>query len=129
MSSNIKIYKINDFIRCTEEGTLDYERSIKMIHELTAAATYHTDHNILIDFRETTVPDSSLSDLMLIALEFAHFKSVFKNKLANVIPKDEERIAIANKFKEILDIKEFQYEIFTSFEEAMEWLSEITGPY
>jgi hypothetical protein len=28
--------------------------------------------------------------------------------------------------KALMDIKGFQYEIFTSFEEAVEWLSDIT---
>ena len=55
MPSNIKIYKINDFIRLNESGNMDLDRTIEIVKEVAAAASFHSDHNILIDLRETTL--------------------------------------------------------------------------
>jgi hypothetical protein len=38
MLSGIKIYKVKDFIRKTETGTIDLERSIKIVRELAMTA-------------------------------------------------------------------------------------------
>ncbi len=42
MSLGIKIYKIRDFIRKTETGEIDFDRSIKIVRELAAAAAFHS---------------------------------------------------------------------------------------
>jgi hypothetical protein len=123
MLSGIKIYKVKDFIRKTESGNIDFERSKKIVRELANTANSHTDHNILIDLRETTVSVPSIEDIMKIALEFGTYISSFKNKIANIIPDDQKRLIIANRFKACMDIQGFEYEIFTDYESAIEWLS------
>jgi len=124
MLSGIKIYKVKDFIRKTESGNIDFERSKKIVRELANTANSHTDHNILIDLRETTVSATSIENIMKIALEFGTYISSFKNKIANIIPDDQKRLIIANRFKACMDIQGFEYEIFTDYESAIEWLSE-----
>ena len=123
MLSGIKIYKVNDFIRKTETGNIDLERSKKIVRELAIAAGLHSDHNILVDLRETTVPAATIEDIMKVALEFGTYISSFKNKIANIIPDDPKRMVIANRFKACMDIQGFEYEIFTDYESAIEWLS------
>jgi hypothetical protein len=123
MLSGIKIYKVKDFIRKTESGNIDLERSKKIVRELAITADSHIDHNILIDLRETTVSVPSIEDIMKIALEFGTYISSFKNKIANIIPDDQKRMIIANRFKACMDIQGFEYEIFTDYESAIEWLS------
>ena len=123
MLSGIKIYKVKDFIRKTESGNIDLERSKKIVRELAITADSHIDHNILIDLRETTVSVPSIEDIMKIALEFGTYISSFKNKIANIIPDDQKRLIIANRFKACMDIQGFEYEIFTDYESAIEWLS------
>ena len=123
MLSGIKIYKVNDFIRKTETGNIDLERSIKIVRELAIAAGLHSDHNILVDLRETTVSAATIEDIMKVALEFGTYVSSFKNKIANIIPDDPKRMVIANRFKACMDIQGFEYEIFTDYESAIEWLS------
>lgn len=124
MLSGIKIYKIKDFIRKTETGNIDLERSRKIVRELAMAAGLHIDHNILVDLRETTVSNAaSIEDIMKVALEFGTYVSSFKNKIANIIPDDPKRMVIANRFKACMDIQGFDYEIFTDYESAIEWLS------
>jgi len=123
MLSGIKIYKVKDFIRKTESGNIDLERSKKIVRELAITADSHIDHNILIDLRETTVSVPSIENIMKIALEFGTYISSFKNKIANIIPDDQKRMIIANRFKACMDIQGFEYEIFTDYESAIEWLS------
>jgi hypothetical protein len=61
---------------------------------------------------------------MKVALEFGSYASSFKNKIANIVPDDSERLIIANRFKACMDIQGFEYEIFTDYESAIEWLSQ-----
>ena len=124
MHSEVKIYKITDLIRVNKEGKLDLDRSIRLVHELAATAAFHADHNILVDLRDTTIDTHSLDDLFEIVLEMGRFKSIFKNKMASVIPNDEQRISIAQKLKACMNIKGFQFQFFTAFEDAIEWLSD-----
>ncbi|HEY3276147.1 MAG TPA: hypothetical protein VGJ94_05970 [Syntrophorhabdaceae bacterium] len=126
MPAMVKIYKVKDFIRKTEAGNIDLDRSMEIIHELAAAATFHTGHNILVDMRETTIADDDSIGMMLqLAVEMARYKSLFKGKIATVVPHEEKRLAVAMQFKACLDLKGFQYEVFTSFEDAINWPSEI----
>ena len=130
MLSGIKIYKVDDFIRKTETGNIDLERSKKIVRELAMAAGLHANHNILVDLRETTVSAAaSIEDTMKVALEFGTYISSFKNKIANIIPDDPKRMIIANRFKACMDIQGFEYELFTDYESAIEWLSKTEDLY
>jgi len=126
MHSEVKIYKLKDLIRANKEGEIDLDRSKRIIHELAATAAFHEDHNILVDFRDAIVTTNSMSDLLDLCIEMARFKAVFKNKMATVISNEEEQITSARRFKECLKIKGFQFEFFTDFEKAIEWLSDTT---
>ena len=127
MAAEIKIYKVNDFIRLIETGEIDFQRSRELIREIADAANYHADHNILVDLRETAVTTRSMSDVLQLAMDMALYKSLFRNKIASVIPDDAERLSIAENFKACLDIQGFEFNFFTDFEQAIEWLSE-TSP-
>jgi hypothetical protein len=108
MSAAVKIYKVKDFIRKTETGNIDFDRSLETIQNLAVAASFHVDHNILIDMRETTLIDNGGMDTVLqLALEVVRYKSVFRGKIANVVPNDENRLSISRQFKACLDIKGF----------------------
>jgi len=124
MSSGIKIYKIKDFIRKNESGEIDFDKSIKIVRELSTAAAFHTNHNILVDLRKTTVPATGMDEVMKVVMEFVQYMPTFKNKIANVVPSDANRVSIAKQFEACMNIKNFQYKFFTEFEHAIEWLSD-----
>jgi len=124
MATEIKIYKIKDFVRVTETGQIDVDRSKRLIEEIAVAHAFHPDHNILLDLRDTTVAVDSMSDLLEMAMYMASYKSLFRNKIANVVPNNEDRLVIAKKFKGCLDIQGLEYDFFTDFEAAIEWLSD-----
>jgi len=52
MPAGYKIYKSKDFIRKTEKGKLDIQRSLNLVKELVVASGYHRGHDLLIDLRE-----------------------------------------------------------------------------
>ena len=122
MAGQIKTYKINDFVKYTETGKLDFERSASIIHELSIAADHHKEHDILLDFRET-VADVDMSDVMKVAAEFGRYRNVFQNKIAVLIPNSEHRLEIAKQVRACMDLQGFQFNQFTDFEAAIEWLS------
>ena len=126
MATEIKTYRIKDFIKVTKTGEIDLDRSREMIREIAAAAAHYDDHNILFDLRETVVTTASMGDLLQLAMDMALHKSLFQKKIANVIPDDDERLLIAENFKACLVIQGFEYDYFTDFESAIEWLSETT---
>jgi hypothetical protein len=125
-SARMKIYKMKDLFRLTETGEIDVNRSKEIVRQLAAAAAFHVDHNILLDLRETAIKEESMKDILEVALEIARYKAAFKGKLANLLPGDEKRLSMAKQLKNLMLIEGFQYEIFTSFEEAVDWLSDIT---
>jgi len=126
MVNDIKIYKVNDFIRKTASGEIDTNKSIEIVRELAHATNFHPDHNILMDLRDTTLKGMDVNTLFQISFEMVNYRACFKNKIANVIPDDPERIKIAEKFYACLDYLGFEYEFFVDYEAAMEWLSDVS---
>jgi hypothetical protein len=127
MTSEIKVYKIKDFIRLSESGEIDLDKSIEMVRKLAAVTTFNLDHNILLDLRKTKVSFAGMEEVMKITIEFIEcMPPFFSNKIANVIPTDENRASLAKKFELCMNFKNINYKFFTDFEQAIEWLSDVT---
>ena len=123
MPSKVKVYRIRDFIRMTKSGVLDLDRSISLIRELAVEANYFKDHNVLLDFRETKL-NASHKDIIKISLEFAQYHKVLQNKIAVLIPNNEDRIKLASLLKTSMDYQGFAFNHFFNFEKAIEWLAD-----
>ncbi len=127
MSTEIKIYKVKEFIRFNKAGEIDYDTSLQIIRELAGAANFFTGRNILVDMRETKlIGEVNIGTVLSLAMEMARYGSAFKGRIASVIPGDEKRLSIAKQFKASLNLRGFSYEVFTNFEDAIDWLSEVT---
>jgi len=124
MPEGYKVYKSKDFIKKTEKGQLDIQRSLDLVKELAVASGLHRDHDLLIDLRET-VPIGGFGDTLKVAIEFAKYQDVFPNKIAVIIPDDPARIDRAEFFKASLGEVKFNINYFTGFEDAIEWLSTV----
>ncbi len=125
MSSKIKIYRLNDFLRMNESGKMDLDKSIQTVRELSAAAAFHPSHNILIDLRQTTLSNIGMDELLKIVMEFNQLVPNFKNRIANLIPNDKNRISLAKRFEACMEVKQYNYKFFTTYEDAIDWLSDI----
>jgi len=124
MVSETKIYNIKEFIRHNESGELDKAKSLKIIHKLIATASHHRHHNIMIDMRETVLKWSDLQTILELATEIGRYKNTLTNKIASVVPDTPERMHTAGFLHGCLDLSGIQYQVFTDFEEAVEWLSD-----
>jgi hypothetical protein len=125
LSIGIKVYQTKDFIRKTAQGRIDLARSLETVQELAKAANYFKGHSILMDLRDTEV-DGDRSDALRVAAAFAiHFKS-FRNKIALIIPDTAERMAKAEFMRTCMHLQGFQWEFFMAYEDAIDWLSDIT---
>jgi hypothetical protein len=125
MPPELKIYKINDFIRMNKSGEMDIDQSIQTVRQLASASSFHPAHNILIDLRETTALYAGMDDLFKICSEFTKLMPSFENKIASVVPDDLNRVATAKQFEACMTIKKYQYKFFTDFENAINWLSDV----
>ena len=126
MPCQIQIYRLEEFARFSESGTLDVERSKELIRKIVAASSARSIDRILVDLRKTTVEaDRTFADILDIAAEFTRWLPVFHGKVANVIPADPNRVAMAQQLKNVAGVDSSVYEIFTTFEDAIDWLSEI----
>ena len=99
---------------------------MSLVKQFADIAYHHPNHNILVDMRDTEVTSANITDMMKISLELANSLTDFRNKIANVIPDNEERLRTAKRFHSCMVLKGFSYEIFTDFEKALEWLSDTT---
>ena len=124
MPEGYKIYKSKDFIKKTEKGQLDIQRSLDLVKELVVASGFHRGHDLLIDLRETEAI-GGFGDTLKVAIEFAKHQNVFPNKIAVIIPDNPSRIERAEFFKASLGEVKFIINYFTGFEDAIEWLSTV----
>lgn len=125
MPLGIKVYQTKDFIRKTAKGTIDLERSLKVARELAATTNYFKGHSIMLDLRDTEV-DAEHTDALHVAAEFANLFRSFKNKIAVIIPDTAERMAKAEFMRTCMQLEGFQWEFFMAYEDAIDWLSDIT---
>ena len=70
---------------------------------------------------------NSPTEVMRVAAEFAAYRNRFRNKIAVLIPDKAERIARAEFMKTCMELKGFQWAFFTVYEDAIDWISEITA--
>ncbi len=96
---DVKIYTIKDLIRKNMSGAIDVKKSKELIGNLAAVSSLHLEHNILLDLRDTTVSGSTMITVFEIVLEFIEQLGAFENKIANIVPNDEERISMAKFWK------------------------------
>lgn len=123
MPKGIKKYSTTDFISTTEHGKPSYAGAELLIRDLAEAADHHRDHDVLIDLRDTQGSLSFL-ELLNLSMNLVQYQSVFTNKLAVVIPDNEDRKEKMEFFKSGLDLVGIQFGYFTDYERAVAWMSE-----
>lgn len=120
MSTSIKIIHANDFIKATAEGRLDLELSKKLLLEIVSTSPPLGDYHIILDTRKAK-SEMSVTDLWYLAAELSGLRKSFSPKTAVLCPR--ERFDYAEFFALCAENRGFQVSAFTSFEDAIEWLS------
>jgi hypothetical protein len=122
MTAKIKVDSGQKIIKRAVSGVFYKDRAIQLVRELSAAAVLQKDYNILIDLREAvTAPE--MTDLMAIMSAWSRLAKVFDNKIAVVIPKDEEHTRFAQLFKACMEVQGFQFRQLFDYDTAIEWLT------
>jgi len=123
MPATIRIIHAQDFIKGIPEGQLDLEESKKLLMEIALASDPLVDYHVILDTRKAQ-SEMSATDLWHLAAELHHnFRKAFSRtqKMAVLCPL--ERFNHAEFFALCAQNRGFQVSAFTSFEDAMEWLT------
>ncbi|MFZ0930175.1 MAG: hypothetical protein WAN11_16335 [Syntrophobacteraceae bacterium] len=125
MSTNIRIIHAHDFIKATPEGPLDLEKAKNLLLEITCAAAPLADYEIILDLRKAQAAMST-TDLWYLATELSDLRKAFsRRKTAVLCPL--EQFDQAGFFALCAQNRGFPVKAFNSYEDAIEWLSEM-GP-
>ena len=121
MPTNIRIIHAREFVRATATGELDLEATKKVLIDIAAAAPHPGDYEILVDLRKA---HSRLShtDEWYLAAELSKHRRTFSRKTAVLCP--VERLDNAEFFALCAANAGFRVKAFTSFEDAIDWLTE-----
>jgi hypothetical protein len=118
--ANVKVIHAHEFVRARPGGVLDLETSEALLLKIAKAAEVLDRAEVLIDTRRA---DGQLgaADLWFLADRLAKHRHAFSGKTAVLCP--IERFDRARFFALLADSKGFEVEAFTSYEEAVTWLS------
>jgi hypothetical protein len=122
MSTDFRIIHAHDFLKATPAGQFDLEKSKKLLIEIALTAAHLVDYEIILDTRKAQV-EMSITDLWYLAAELSNLRKAYSRKTAVLCPL--EKFDRAAFFALCAQNRGFRVMAFTSFEEAIEWLSAI----
>jgi hypothetical protein len=123
MPTNIKIIHASEFIKATPEGELDFEESKRLLREIESAASSLADYAIIVDTRKAQLRMSP-ANLWYLAAELGKSRASFLGKTAVLCPL--ESFDQAEFFELCAQNRGFSVRAFTSFEDAIDWLTSST---
>lgn len=121
MPTKLIVIHAKDFIKATAQDTLVFEESKKALVDIATVAGTLTNFEILLDTRKVR-SRLSTTELWCLAAELAKLGATFRRKTAVLCPM--ERFDDAEFFALCAQNRGHQVRGFTSFEEAMAWLTE-----
>src|SRR6185295_15516705 len=109
--ANVKVIHAHEFVRARAGGVLDLETSEALLLEIARAADGRDQVEVLIDTRQAE-GQLGAADLWFLADRLAKHRHAFSGRTAVLCP-----------IARFADSKGFDVEAFTSYEEAIAWLS------
>jgi len=119
MPTSVKVIRASDFIRAKPEGAAYLEEAEKLLKDIVAAGSGLDDYQVLIDTRRVT-GGLSATDLWTLAERLVKFRNSFAQRTAVLCPL--ERFDRSRFFALCAENRGFNISVFTSYEEAMNWL-------
>ena len=121
----IKIIQPRDFLKVSAEGTYTFRRSQELFERLAELNKPPNDYALLLDLRGAE-GYATTADLYELACTLNEHRDSFRNRMALLVPEnDSRRFANAEFFSLCAENRGFHVSTFTSFEAAMDWLSDI----
>lgn len=124
MPTNIQVVHASDFIKASPEGRLDLQETTRLLMEVASLIPPGHVFHILLDTRHacsTMTP----TDLWHLASALGNRGMTFRRKTAVLCPL--ERFEAAQFFELCSKNQGLPVAVFTSFEEAINWLCGIDG--
>ena len=119
MPTNVKIIHASDLVRARPEGEAYLEDAEQLIKDIAAAGAGLEDFEVLVDTRSVT-GSLSATDLWTLAEKLTRFRNNFARKTAVLCPM--EKFDHSRFFALCAENRGVNIRVFTSYEEAMEWL-------
>jgi hypothetical protein len=120
MDLNIRLINVQDLLKATQKGKLDFETRKQLLLKLALENAAPCQYDILIDNRQATGTISITEITELVEVMIEHRES-FRSKIALLAP-PETTLELA-KFLELYTCNRgFQVRTFRDFEEAINWL-------
>jgi len=120
MNKQYKVYKGLEFIRKTEQGEIDIERSKDIVREIALAVSTHSISDIILDLRDTETV-LNFGDLLEVTMEFKEYPQAINGKIAVIIPEENKRIENVEFMKTSMMLKGLTMEYFFNYEDAIDW--------
>jgi hypothetical protein len=120
MPTHVEIIRATDFLVATPKGQVDFESSKRLLTTIASASASLVAHEVLLDMRSAQ-PKLSATDLWYLAVELGNQRTAFAGKIAVVC--SLSGAGRAAFFALCAQNRGFPVGAFTSFEEAVEWLS------
>jgi hypothetical protein len=120
MPAYIRIIQATEFLKVTTHGTLDLKESQRVLLQLAATRPSSPDFEVILDNRHVRSL-LSVQDLWYFAAELAKLRILAGRKTAVLCPR--ERFDYAKFLALCAQNRGLQVQAFTSFEEAIDWLT------
>jgi DNA-binding transcriptional LysR family regulator len=117
--TNVKIIHASDLVRARPEGEAYLEDAEQLIRDIAAAGSGLAGFEVLVDTRRVT-GNLSATDLWTLAEKLARFRDNFARRTAVLC--SLEKFDYSRFFALCAENRGFNIRVFTSYEEAMEWL-------
>lgn len=120
MATKIKIIPCKEFIEVTADGVINMATSRQLMADISRSEYSATDHELMVDFRDT---DSSLSigEVYELAAELLQHGATFRRKVALLVTPGLN-FDRASFFETCSHNRGFSINAFTEYEAALRWV-------
>ncbi len=127
VQSNLKLHiiKAGEFIESSPTGDLDLKGSKDGLAQIAALGSDLQEYTVLIDLRDIK-SQLTTSQIHELGTDLSQYGDTFRRKTAMLVRPDKD-INQARFFEDVAQNRGFSVRVFTVFEEAIRWLSEITS--
>lgn len=125
MNLRFDIDKEHQIIICAVSGPLGRDILMNLLTQLKIIASNNRGCNLLFDLRETSLKKNQMDMHRVIDVVSAivNMKGLLGDKVAHVVPVNDDRVAHAEDIGSVATIRGIDYEVFTDLAKARTWLT------
>jgi hypothetical protein len=121
MPHDIRVIAAHEFLRADVHGQYNLASSQQLLHNLAAACADQPDRHILLDVRDTGIPQLTSVDLFELVQTLRQLGLGVLNKIA-ILRVVKDTFDRAKFFEMLATDRGFQVAVFDDFEPAISWL-------